>query len=346
MSALFDIEKLEALAGEGWLRRQRHPEADLWIYNYTERCQFEKHWIPETLACRGLILDAQGAVVARPFPKFFNLHELDSPPSREDGGYRVTEKMDGSLGIFYELEGEQFIASRGSFTSEQALEGTSILRDHALRPNEGATPLFEILYPANRIVCDYGKRRDLVLLAEIGKETGHDTWRLPRWDGPVVEDHNEVWRDLVDRERPGHEGYVIAFESGLRVKIKHADYVRLHRIITGVNARHIWEALRAGQDPTTELDGVPDEIFGWIEETIFGLRARYRFEEESAFSYYRARPPVDDRKEVAAYFQRCGGNPAILFRLLDGKPYEDLIWKAIRPDPTTPDTVWNQEVAA
>jgi hypothetical protein len=47
--SVFDRERLDALVAEGWLRSQRHREADLWIYNYTERTQYENHWMPETL---------------------------------------------------------------------------------------------------------------------------------------------------------------------------------------------------------------------------------------------------------------------------------------------------------
>lgn len=347
MSAIFDVEKLEHLAGEGWLRRQRHPEADLWIYNYTERCQFEKHWTPETLACRGLILDAEGAIVARPFPKFFNLHELDDFDPTEHGDFIATEKVDGSLGIVYRLDGQDFIATRGSFTSEQAREGTAMLRDCDYEYRADAdTPLLEILYPENRIVVDYGDRRELVLLAVLERETGKES--AMGWSGRAAEVYADAddLRILAGHNRPNAEGYVLSFEDGTRVKLKHPDYVRLHRIITGVNARHIWEALAAGQDPTTELDGVPDEIFGWVRDTIADLRAAYRFAKEDALSHFRARPRAAGRKEVAEFFQRCGGNPAVLFKLLDGKPYDDLIWKEIKPEPTTPDTVWNQEAAA
>jgi hypothetical protein len=31
--------------------------------------------------------------------------------------------------------------------------------------------------------------------------------------------------------------------------------------------------------------------------------------------------------------------------MLDGKPYDDLIWKAIRPGPLTPDRVFSEDVA-
>lgn len=346
MGAILDVEKLEALAGDGWLRRQRHPEADLWIYNYTEKTQYEGHWTPETLACRGLILDANGFVRARPFPKFFNygdpqIGELPQEP------FTVTEKVDGSLGILYFLGGEAYIATRGSFTSEQAVEGTKMLREQEIGVPVNATPLFEIVYPENRIVVDYGGRRELVLLGCVDMETGRDV-PMPSYTGPVVETHDHPsLSHLLTIERPNREGFVVRFEfSGLRVKVKHEDYKRLHRIITGVNARHIWEALRAGQDPTSELDGVPDEIFGWIEETVNNLYREFSKIQSSAEAVFAGRPETDDRRQLAEYFKRAGRLTPVLFRMLDGKPWQDLVWKAIRPEPTTPDTVWNQEVAA
>jgi hypothetical protein len=51
---------------------------------------------------------------------------------------------------------------------------------------------------------------------------------------------------------------------------------------------------------------------------------------------FAARPADADRKTLAAYFLASGANPAVLFRMLDGKPYDDLIWKAIKPGPSTP----------
>ena len=342
---LLDREKLDAMVAEGWLRSQRHPEADLWIYNYTEKTQFEKHWTPETLACRGLILDADGEIVARPFPKFFNhgdplAGELPMEP------FTAREKIDGSLGILYRLDGVPAIATRGSFVSEQAIQGTAMLWDYELEVAEGQTPLFEIVYPQNRIVVDYGERRELVLLAVLDNHTGEES--AAAWSGPIA----QIWDttgidELLAQDRPNAEGYVLTFASGLRVKIKHAEYVRLHRIITGVNSRHIWDALRQGDDVDVLLDGVPDEIHQWISETRRTLNARFYDEESNCQAVFGDRPIDADRKTLAAYFTASPVNPAVLFRMLDGKSYDDLIWKAIRPEPTTPDTVWTKdEVAA
>jgi RNA ligase len=341
----FDREKLDALVAEGWLRSQRHLDADLWIYNYTEKTQYEGYWSPETLACRGLILDAAGGIVARPFGKFFNLGDpqIGDLPSEP---FRVTEKIDGSLGILYWLDGEPHIATRGSFTSEQAVEGTRMLREGEVAQASGRTLLFEIVYPENRIVVDYGERRELVALATIDNETAadhpepvqHSFNSVPEWNTTGID-------ELARQDRPNCEGYVVAFFGGLRVKIKHAEYVRLHRIVTGINARSVWEALRAGDRVLDSLDGVPDEIYEWVDATAEALERDFAAREAAAQAVFRRRPHFTDRRQIAEYFTRSGGNTAVLFRMLDGKPYEDLIWKAIKPEPSTPETHGAEEVA-
>lgn len=344
----FDRERLDAMVAEGWLRSQRHSDADLWIYNYTEKAQFEKHWTPETLACRGLILDADGAVVARPFPKFFNLHELPDFDPAEHGDYRVSEKIDGSLGIAYWIDGESDprIATRGSFTSEQAIEGTRLIQGRELEEEPDYTPLFEIVYPENRIVVDYGDRRDLVFLDAIDKRTGEGGYGFSSW----IWSHAEVYEGLslealAAEERPNCEGYVVTFASGTRIKVKHAEYVRLHKLITGVNARHIWEILGAEGELGSMLDGIPDELHDWIQQVQLDLFDAYMAVESAAADVFAARPETDDRRTLAEYFQASGANTAVLFKMLDDRPYRDLIWKAIKPEPTTPDTIWTRTAA-
>lgn len=332
---MFDREFLDSLVADGWLRSQRHPDADLWIYNYTEKTQFEKHWTPETLACRGLILDRWGGVVARPFPKFFNYGtpEVGELPFLER--FTVTEKVDGSLGILYYLDGEPQIATRGSFVSEQALVGTQLLTGYEFEHSAGQTPLFEIVYPSNRIVVDYGERRELVLLAVIDNATGRDS--AMAWSGPTAQVFDGYTiGELASLAEPNREGFVVTYRSGLRVKVKFDEYVRLHRIVTGVNARSIWEAMRNGDDLDALLDGVPDEIHRWVSDTRADLQDRYDEVVAAARRVFGARPARTERKQIAAFFTASDANPAVLFRMLDDKPYADLIWKAIKPDPYTP----------
>src|SRR5690348_3527676 len=70
---LFDLSALDEALRERLVVARRHPSEPLTILNYTERCQYERGlWGPVTLACRGLIHDDNGRIVARPFRKFFN----------------------------------------------------------------------------------------------------------------------------------------------------------------------------------------------------------------------------------------------------------------------------------
>jgi RNA ligase len=333
----FDRERLEALVADGWLSSQRHPDADLWIYNYTKRTQYEGHWTEETLVCRGLILDQAGEVVARGFSKFFNYPSPQAPSLPAESSFVVTEKIDGSLGILYYLDGQACIATRGNFTSEQALEGTAMIREHELERVDGVTPLFEIVYPRNRIVVDYGDRRELTLLAAICNETGADK-PLPHYSGPVVPRHSHRDIDsLAALEEHNREGFVVAFESGLRVKIKFAEYARLHKIVTEINARMIWESMRDGDDLDGLLPGLPEEVSLWILATRARIDEALEAERQQALTVFAGRPATSDRKALAQYFLATDdANSAVLFRMLDGKPFDDLIWKNIRPEAETP----------
>lgn len=57
---------LEAYVNEGWLIKQVHPTLPLTIYNYSQATQYEGKWDEVTLAARGLVMDNNGTIVARP----------------------------------------------------------------------------------------------------------------------------------------------------------------------------------------------------------------------------------------------------------------------------------------
>jgi RNA ligase len=331
----FDLESIERQVAEGFISKQKHPQADLFIYNYTPKAQYESVWTPETLACRGLILDSQGAVRARPFRKFFNFeevaHELPAEP------FEVFEKMDGSLGITYWVDGRPRIATRGSFASEQAGRAQRIFEDRygRARLDPALTYLFEIIYPENRIVVDYGGREDLVLLAVVDTESGVEL-PLPDIGIPTVTRYDGIEDVAALRalEESNREGFVVRFTgSNYRVKVKFAEYVRLHRLITGVNERDIWEFLRDNVPLEPLFERVPDEFNRWLRSTIESLTAQFAAVEEQARSQFR---DLGDRKATALYFQRECENPPVLFRMLDGREYSEIIWKQIRPAAARP----------
>ena len=327
-----DISAHLALEEAGFLHINRHAELPLMIHNYSPKAQYERHWTPETLLSRGLVTDLEGHIVARPFGKFFNLDEhVGLYGSLPDEPFEVYEKMDGSLGILFHYEGQLQIVTRGSFHSEQALIAQRIFKEKyqhvALSPNQ--TYLVEIIYPSNRIVVNYGEMTDLVLLAVLETKTG-DEIPLEDIGLPLVKRYHGI-RDLAalrQSQPDNREGYVIRFESGLRVKLKFDEYVRLHRIITGINTRVIWEELKNGNSLEALLEDVPDEFYQWVKKEVKALHDAYAKIETQVQSEFKH---FDDRKSAAAYFRAHTQYPAIMFKLLDQKPYSEIIWKLIRP---------------
>jgi RNA ligase len=347
--------EVERLVAERYVTARRHPSLDLTIYNYTPRCQYEPYWTDATRLLRGLIVEgASGAVVARPFAKFFNLGEVHGGPLPLDEPFSVYEKVDGSLGIAYlDADGLPSLATRGSFVSEQARRGTRILRERyaealprlaALLPHH--TVMVEIVYPENRIVVDYGDRADLVLLGVLDTATGKDlpmesfahlgfplarTWPCPSVDEIVALCES----DALD----GEEGFVVAFESGHRVKVKREEYQRLHRLVTGVTPRKIWEWLRAGLAVEQLTAGAPPAYAAWVRGIADDLLARHAEivdRHAGLLAEARARG-FADRRGFAELAKRAP-IPAILFALYDEKDAaaRDAAWKAVRPEPAEP----------
>ena len=325
-----DVELISKEIAEGYINEQRHPTAPLRILNYSPRAQFDWHWNSATMQCRGLIVDEHWNIVSRPFEKFFNLDQLKTPIPAEP--FEVYEKMDGSLGILYHVDDQPFIATRGSFTSDQAQWATEIYRENYadIPIDKSATYLFEIIHPSNRIVVDYGNLRDLILLAVIDNATGKDR-PLPDIGFPVVARYYNYrqFDHLLNVQRTNHEGFVVKFESGQRIKIKFEEYKRLHKLITGISARDVWEAMRENRDMGFLADRVPDEFHVWLRDTQNKLQRSFNEVEATAQRQLRTDLP---RKELAAHFAKCK-YPNVMFAMLDGKNYTDIIWKMLKPSP-------------
>ena len=128
------------------------------------------------------------------------------------------------------------------------------------------------------------------------------------------------------------EGFVIRFTSGLRYKIKFQEYLRIHRIVTNVSTINIWEALKAGDDLKELLDRVPDEFYKWVKSKVAEYETNFAAIEQQCKRDFKV---LENRKLTAAYFLKCK-HPAVLFKMLDGKNYKEVIWKTLRPVYTKP----------
>lgn len=327
---------------EGLVSEQEHPEAPaVRIFNYTQKCQFEQAWDDVTRQCRGLILNVEtGEVIARPFPKFFNYGEHVSKGWAIPTTHPVVmEKLDGSLGILYRLNDKPWIATRGSFTSEQAIWATKWWRERlAMLPPDGYTELFEIIYPENRIVVNYDFS-GLVHLATIVTATGVQVQNPPTWGGPVREVREVPYTDmetLQKMDEPNSEGFVLYYpDENVRMKVKFPEYVRLHKLVTGVSEIAIWEHLKEGKGVDDLVEKVPDEFYRWVKDVVRRLGGEFE-KIRSAVNHYSANviaPLVLEgasRKDIAEVIKRTE-YPGLLFAALDGKDYEPMIWRMVRP---------------
>jgi RNA ligase len=344
--AKIDIEQFRGHEKLGFITCRTHPELDLLIWNYTPICQYGHIWNEITMQARGLITRPDGTIVARPFCKFKNIEEHEGQIPLES--FIITEKMDGSLGVLYQVNGTPYIATRGSFTSGQAIKANEILykKYSGFEFDSNCTYLFEILYPQNRIVLDYGDMEDIILLAVINTETGEELnihnpylWTEKIWPFPVVKRYDGIKdiNELKKLEEPNKEGFVIRFESGLRLKCKFADYVRLHRILTQCTARTIWELLSHNQQFDDLLAKVPDEFYTWVQTTRDTLHSQFDNIEINAARIFMQVKDLPTRKEQAAIVCKHT-NSAVVFSMLDGKPYADIIWKQLKPEAERPFT--------
>jgi RNA ligase len=275
--------------------------------------------------------------------RFFDPNNL---PDYDNPYYEPTPKT----------KGEWILATRGSFTSPQAIKGKEILDRHDISTiRKYNTYLFEIIYPENRIVVDYKGEEKLVVLGAIHTETGEELpdssifW-LQDCGFEIVTTY-KTWGegyDLLKEEiSKDKEGYVIKFKNGFRMKIKGDEYVRLHKILTNISNRDIWEYLKDNKPFDELLDRVPDEFNDWVKTTVrdlkyscFQLRERAgKLHDGFRYGKYGDVYPEPTKKEFAEFVMKQQEVlHAIMFAMWDGnnEKVDSIIWKIVKPEYSKP----------
>lgn len=372
LNQLLNIENLDRLESECLVGVQKHPTSPLRIYNYTPSAQYSRDaWLnfKGTIEhCRGLIVDSEDTIISRPFPKFWNLNTPFIPESLEHNlppiMPTITEKLDGSLGIAWEYDGQCGVATRGSFTSPQALWATDWLKmrlshstpkdwSHLTLPlAQSYTWLFEIIYPENRIVLNYDFA-GLVLLGAIYIETGREikhellqSFADSTGFRCVRKIPNKSIKDLVAENKKDEEGYVVTYsrgqyESPLKVKIKFEDYCRIHKIVTGMNPRTVWQLLKEGKYAGIFTSNLPSHFTNWLRSWEKKLTVRFITLRKEVQEIYANRPfqlglegGRQYRKRCALYFEAQNRRDlkSAFFALLNGREdISDIIWDGIEP---------------
>ena len=355
-----DIATLNTYFENGLLSKQSHPSLPLTIWNYTEKVQYDGVWDDVTLQCRGLITEnVTGSVLVRPFNKFFNYEELVGKgfiPSKGDYVY-IQDKMDGSLGILFNYDDEWVMATRGSFTSEQAIKGLEIVKSMYFLDSwlKEYAYLVEIIYPENRIVVDYKGKEKVVFLSVVLNEgwkwkPTDDTelhWTtatmilssngVKKSDIVKTEQHfnfsDELYQSLKEKNEKNKEGFVLRFQPGnFRMKIKFEDYVALHKIMTNVSTTSVWEVLSSGESMDNLLKGVPDEFYNKIKEYETELLNEFSALKSEYEDHFESIKRLGTRKLFAQFATTGFKHPSLLFGLLDGKDIGPTIWRIIKPE--------------
>lgn len=347
----FDLDNLERRAQEGLISRSVHPDTGMVLYNYTPEAQYSNTWDREIMASRGLVLTADGNIQSRPLNKFFNLdqHGVDPIPALPVESFDVYEKVDGSMIAASSTEDFVLLTTRGSFKSDQAIAAAALWNDRfsdVWIPDD-ETWCFEYVAPWNRIVVPYAEE-DLILLACLSNETGTDCrnvedadWpgtKVRRFDGLDLTAIRAALPDLPHDE----EGYVLRFKSGIRAKAKGAAYLELHRIVTNLSSRTVWEALSNGTFDAL-IEAAPDEFHPWIRAVAADLNDKVdaiywqamvdlRDARENAIVMDTSDAPRYTRRGLAEEITKHATFPGLCFALEDGKPLGDKIWPMIKPE--------------
>jgi RNA ligase len=279
----FDVlmDGLERARGLGFVYRRASADGDLRLYVYTPRCVYEDGWDEFTRLARGLIIDeAARRVVATPFPKFFNLGErLGAAPALP---FETFEKLDGSLIIVFHHRKRWRAATKGAFDSPQAAWAQARLDAadlFSLTP--GTTYLFEAIYPENRIVVRY-QAAALVMLSAYADDGREWTYDEVQAACAALGGETEGWRparrhafaslaDMVVHAAGlprDDEGFVIRFVDGTRLKLKGAEYRRIHALISRCTPLAIWEAMSAGDDLGAIRRDLPEEFWGDFDDIV------------------------------------------------------------------------------
>lgn len=298
-------------------------DGDYVLLNYLPSAAYSHDMTRTEEACRGLLIRTDGKIVALPMPKYYNLGERECP-HLPDEPYEVWEKVDGSL-ILSWYDGHQWRHNtRGSFANEygefaQAWWTENVdISDIPLH----WTVMTEACFLADPMPRAVHKPEGLYLIAIRDRHSGQDmSIQGMDIDGLLqITHYSTTIETLLDSRESleGTEGWVVRFDSGIRVKIKTAWYLRLFRAMQSLTPKNIRALMvEVGENWIDEFpdDLCPDAFI--IQEEI---EERLRVALARIFEAYSKVAHIEGRKEYAlAVMQDYADISSWLFNLRDDK---------------------------
>lgn len=324
---------------------------------------FGATWNKDNLIFRSSLWDKEGNPVSLSFKKFFNLGEKPdiSPTPSSLVGSRMIEKLDGSTLIFSRYKGHTVIRTRGTTDvrkQENAHEIDVLLNKYAKfisylekQDTTQHSYIFEWLSPTNRIVLDYGKEPDMVLISAIV----HDDYSLVDQHSlnhiarnynlrrPKFYNYNsidELQKAVVDMR--DFEGICLYYNDEQDIlKIKSAQYLLLHRLKSNIsNIENLIDLYLSFKDTLGDHYPSYNEFFTHLSNTYdyeIAVMARSHiskivdgmkevFEIMTAMAKFAKKLDGLSRKEQASKILQAYGQTnraSYVFAILDNKSFDN-----------------------
>lgn len=347
MARIENVSELLYEIEQGNIGIQKHPTEDLYLLYYTDKCSFGHHWTDLTMMCRGLITDLDWNIIQRPFKKFFNYEELqDKSVIPDSDNFVAYEKIDGSLGILYWIGDKPYITTKGSWTSEQGKHATELIQKNWYyrywleNVDRSKTYLFEIVYPEDKHIVDYGDLDTLFLIGIIDTETGKDIPLLSTTGFDRVKEYKtglNDWKKLRQHfSGVNREGFVVLWpDSGFRLKLKYESYLKAFYLRYKLTPKYILSVLMNGEVDTLQLDDLPQDSREPVEAQVQKFNSefdRILYETRSFLKNYDQ--STQTSKEVASDFSGFKYSPVAwaIWNKRSPDILREITWKCVKKE--------------
>ena len=339
-----DINELRLRENQGLIRSQTN-EDGLIIWTYTNKCQYDKSWDYFTKAARGLVTTDTGVVVTRPFPKFFNLHEVEETLYQnlpQNLRFEITPKLDGSLLCLSTYKKKPLITTKGSFSNIYIDKASAFLDLDSIYDclSENVTICCEIVIPEKddtmrRVV---NQEPGVYFLAAFDNISGTEMQDVRKYiqnfedfgfKFPQIESKDLDYVLDEGQKEAGHEGWVIRYDNGLRVKVKTWWYLSIFRFINQVNDEGIKEFILGNPDSDDWLMNIPEELQEEVKDLVKNIEKRYDIEYQMISELFKETiKESPNRKEFALKVKDHHRAP-FLFMLYDNKDIREKLLKVV-----------------
>lgn len=314
----YSIGTMNEYLGRENVTAQYSPCGRLVLFDYNKTAVFSRDWDRLTLTARGIVFEVStGNLIAHGYDKFFNVEEpevggIEHLPS---GAFRALEKADGSCIISFFYDGEWWYITCGSFVSDQAKWAKVYATTHLNMQlaNTSSTHIFEVIYPENRIVIDYNSTEALVLTGVrdlvSGVECDYDQLiNIAVTIGTSVVKSfpfNSLTEAMVAREglTINEEGYVLTYSNGFKVKVKGAEYCKVHRAISNITPLHFYREVDVESMEVNRsfIESIPEEFREDVDNLKDLIETLHRVEYNRISKLAESVPVFDDTR----YGKKC-----------------------------------------